>query len=51
MSKSQDLDFYIPHWEELPDIDLYLDQVVTFIDKYLKNSLIAVIYEFTVFEQ
>ncbi len=39
MSKSQDLDFYIPHWEELPDIDLYLDQVVTFIDKYLKNYI------------
>lgn len=32
-------DFHIPTWEELPDIDLYLDQVVTFIDKYLKNYI------------
>ena len=32
-------DFHIPTWEELPDIDLYLDQVVTFIDKYLNNYI------------
>ena len=29
--------FHIPYWEELPEIDLYLDQVVNFIDKYLHN--------------
>ena len=26
---------HIPRWEELPSIDLYLDQVVTLIDKFL----------------
>lgn len=27
------LNFHIPRWEELPDIELYMDQVVTFIEK------------------
>jgi len=27
------LEFHIPRWEELPDIELYMDQVVTFIEK------------------
>ena len=36
MLKKEDIEkFHIPRWDELPDIDLYLDQVVTFIDKYL----------------
>ena len=36
MFKKEDIDkFHMPRWEELPEIDLYLDQVVTFIDKYL----------------
>lgn len=36
MFKKEDIEeFHIPRWEELPEIDLYLDQVVTFIDKYL----------------
>ena len=26
---------HIPRWNELPDIDLYLDQVVNYIEKYL----------------
>ncbi len=26
---------HIPRWEELPDIDLYMDQVISQIDKYL----------------
>jgi len=26
------LDFHIPRWEELPDIELYMDQVITFIE-------------------
>ncbi|MFR9161525.1 MAG: DUF1836 domain-containing protein [Ruthenibacterium lactatiformans] len=25
----------LPRWDELPDIDLYLDQVLTLLDKYL----------------
>lgn len=39
MIEKQNLDFHIPRWNELPDIDLYLDQVVTFIDKYLNNYI------------
>lgn len=26
---------HLPRWDELPDIDLYLDQVLTLLDKYL----------------
>lgn len=33
---------HLPRWEQLPDIDLYMDQVVTLIERYLgfliKNS-------------
>ena len=34
---NNNLDFHIPRWEELPNIDLYLDQVVTILEDYLKN--------------
>lgn len=27
--------FHIPRWNELPNVDLYLDQVVTFINNFL----------------
>lgn len=33
--KEELLSFVIPRWEELPDIELYMDQVITFIEKYL----------------
>lgn len=39
MEKNEQLNFHIPRWNELPDLDLYLDQVVTFIDKYLSNYI------------
>ncbi|MCI9063982.1 MAG: DUF1836 domain-containing protein [Clostridia bacterium] len=39
MIENEQLDFHIPRWNELPDIDLYLDQVVTFLDKYLSNYI------------
>ena len=39
MDKAKNLNLHIPRWEELPDIDLYLDQVVTFICKYLGNYI------------
>lgn len=40
MLKKEDIEkFHMPRWEELPEIDLYLDQVVTFIDKYLHDYL------------
>ena len=29
------LKFHMPRWNELPDIDLYLDQVVNYIERYL----------------
>lgn len=28
-------DFHLPRWEELPDLDLYMDQLITLIDTYL----------------
>ena len=38
MLNKEDIEkFHIPRWEEFPEIDLYLDQVVTFIDKYLSD--------------
>ena len=29
--------FHMPRWNELPDIDLYLDQVVNYLERYLAN--------------
>lgn len=29
------LDFHLPRWEELPELDLYMDQVITLVDQYL----------------
>lgn len=31
--------FHIPRWEEIPDIDLYIDQVVSLLDKSLSNYI------------
>ncbi len=31
------LNFHIPRWEELPNIDLYMDQVVSFVEESLTN--------------
>ena len=30
-------DFHLPRWKDIPDIELYLDQVVSFLEKYLSN--------------
>ena len=30
--------FHIPRWEELPNIALYLDQLVTLLEDYLANN-------------
>lgn len=44
MSKREDLknvkmkkidNFHIPRWQELPTLDIYLDQLVTYLEKYL----------------
>ncbi len=29
--------FHMPRWNELPDIDLYLDQVVNYLERYLES--------------
>lgn len=29
------LEYHIPRWEELPDFDIYMDQVITLIERYL----------------
>lgn len=31
--------FHIPRWSELPNLDLYLDQTVTILEKNLKNYI------------
>lgn len=28
-------DFHLPRWEELPDLDLYMDQVITLMERHL----------------
>ncbi len=32
--------FHMPRWNELPDIDLYLDQVVNYLDRYIKQYVV-----------
>lgn len=31
--------FHLPRWEELPNIDLYIDQVVSLLESYLSNYI------------
>ena len=31
--------FRLPHWEELPDLELYMDQVKTLVDRYLSSVI------------
>lgn len=33
------INFHIPRWEELPDLDLYSDQTVTILEKNLLNYI------------
>lgn len=37
--ESEIKDFHLPRWEELPNIDLYLDQVICYLEKYLLNYI------------
>ncbi len=30
-------EFHLPRWEELPEIDLYMDQVITLMSKYMSR--------------
>ncbi|MCI8964947.1 MAG: DUF1836 domain-containing protein, partial [Clostridia bacterium] len=32
--------FHIPRWNELPSLDLYLDQLVTFMEKNYKITVL-----------
>lgn len=31
--------FHLPRWDEIPNIDLYIDQVVTLLENYLSNYI------------
>ncbi|MDH6363568.1 hypothetical protein M2139_000685 [Enterococcus sp. PF1-24] len=33
--------FHLPRWEDLPDIELYMDQVLTLVEKYLEKGMIT----------
>lgn len=33
------MEFKLPRWEELPDVELYLDQVLSLLDKWLNGKL------------
>lgn len=39
--KKELLDFHLPRWEELPDFDIYMDQVVYFINQKLAPLYIS----------
>lgn len=39
MSKPTVSNFHIPRWNELPNLDLYLDQLVTILEKNLKDYI------------
>lgn len=45
MSKKEELiskkiiNFHIPRWKELPTIDIYLDQLVTYLEEYLNKYI------------
>ena len=31
--------FHLPRWDEIPNIDLYIDQVVSLLETYLSNYI------------
>lgn len=39
MNKDEVLKFHIPKWEDLPNIDLYLDQIVIILQEYLEQYI------------
>jgi len=34
--------FYIPRWKELPELDLYMDQIITFIDGHIGSFFTSI---------
>ena len=39
IDKIEKINFYIPKWNEIPTIDLYIDQVVSLLEKYLSDYI------------
>ena len=39
--------FHIPRWEELPNVDLYMDQILTFINGSLSECITIVMKKIT----
>ena len=39
MAKQNTTNFHLPRWNELPNLDLYLDQTVTLLETYLQNYI------------
>ena len=40
LDKAEEINsFHLPRWNEIPNIDLYLDQVVCYLEKYLSNYI------------
>jgi len=39
MAKQNTTNFHLPRWNELPNLDLYLDQLVNILEKYLKDFI------------
>ncbi len=39
MANSSVTNFHLPRWNELPKLDLYLDQLVTYLEKNLKDCI------------
>lgn len=39
INKEQNENSHLPKWDEIPDIDLYIDQVVSFLEGHLSNYI------------
>ena len=39
MARQSIQNYHLPRWNEIPKLDLYLDQTVTFLEKELKNFI------------
>lgn len=39
INKNNKENFHLPKWDEIPNIDLYIDQVVSYLENYLSNYI------------
>ena len=39
MDNKTNLVYHLPRWNEIPEIDLYIDQVVSLLEKYLEHFI------------